>query len=90
MKKIIFTAMILLIVSCSSPEEIINDCGCIESQERYVDKKAWTGGAWLYYKEWQKTGQENKVEGCYTDKETEYMIRTVSDRERWLLTCKNK
>ena len=89
MKQIIFTAMILLIVSCS-PEEIINDCGCIESQERYVDKKAWTGGAWLYYKEWQKTGQENKIEGCYTDKETEYMTREVGNNERWFVTCNNK
>jgi hypothetical protein len=89
MKKIIITAMILLTVSCSQ-EEIINDCGCIENQERYVDRKVWTGGDWYYFKEWQKTGEKSKIEGCYTDKEAEYMIREVGYNERWFVTCDNK
>jgi hypothetical protein len=89
MKKIIITAMILLIVSCSQ-EEIINDCGCIENQERYVDRKIWTGGDWYYFKEWQKTGEKEKVEGCFTDKQAEYMTREVSSVERWFVTCNNK
>jgi hypothetical protein len=88
MKQIIITAMILLIVSCSETE-MINNCGCIESQQRYLDKKVWTGGAWMYYKEWQSTGENNNVDGCFTDKQTEYMVRNVSDYERWLVTCNN-
>jgi hypothetical protein len=89
MKKIIFIAMILLIVSCSKEEEL-NNCGCVETQEMNVDKKIWTGGAWMYYKEWEKTDRQNNLDGCYTKKETDYMVTIVSERERWKVTCNNK
>ena len=80
--------MILLIVSCS-PEEIIEDCGCVESQEIKVKKKVWTGGDWMEIEVWEKTSKWNNIEGCFTDKQTEYMVRNVSDYERWLVTCNN-
>ena len=87
MKKIIFTAMIFIILSCSKEEEI-NDCGCIETQELLVNKKVWTGGAYLYTEEWQTTTNRNYIDGCYTTEESAYMVRQVSDRERWFITCR--
>ena len=88
MKKIIFTAMILLILSCSENEEK-GGCGCIESQERLIEVSVWTGGAWYDYEEWQESGNYNDIGGCFTIEETQYMTRQVSQRERWSVTCNN-
>ena len=78
--------MILLIVSCS-PEEIIEDCGCVESQEIKVERRVWTGGDWMEVERWEKTNKWNNIQGCFTDEETQYMVRYVNDYQRWILNC---
>ena len=39
MKKIIFTAIMLLMVSCSE-KEIVIDCGCVEVQEKLISTRS--------------------------------------------------
>lgn len=88
MKKVLYTTIILLILSCSKKEEQgDNDCGCIRTQEILVKDKFWTGGAFLEIDVWRTTGETRKVKGCYTDKEVEFMTDYNGSRERWLLNC---
>ena len=87
MKKIILSAMIFLTISCESEMQI--PCQCVEVQEVNVEVKAWTGGAWYYYYQWQETGKTQEIEGCYTDEEISYMVRQVGVNQRWFITCKN-
>ena len=87
MKKIIFASIILIILSCSTEESILNNCGCIEIQERKVEVKFWTGGAWMYDMRWQESGLKNNIEGCFTEQEAKYMTVQLSDSERWFVRC---
>ena len=91
MKKLILSAMILLLMSCEKTEIIVyeNECLCTEVQEINVDVEFWTGRYWLYYTEWQESGITNDIEDCYTDEEANDIIRLVSDVERWVLSCEN-
>ena len=87
MKKLILSAMIILIMSCESEMQI--SCECVEVQEVNREAKAWTGGAWYYYFQWEETGTTQSIEGCYTDEEISYMIRQVGANQRWFIKCKN-
>jgi hypothetical protein len=87
MKKIIPALIILIIFSCSI--EDMDKCLCFEVEEINVEKKVWTGGAWMYIKEWEDSGERKKVEGCYTDRQTQYMTRQVSYNQRWYVNCLN-
>lgn len=86
MKQIIFTAMILLILSCSQ-EESINNCGCVEVQERNVTTNVWTGGAWMEQTKWTENGITNRIDGCFSPDELKYMTRQVDKYTRWYVTC---
>tara|TARA_R110000796_G_scaffold80412_1_gene178081 strand:- start:615 stop:881 length:267 start_codon:yes stop_codon:yes gene_type:complete len=87
MKKLILSAMMILTMSCES--EIQMSCECVEVQEVNREIKAWTGGAWYYYYQWEETGTTQSIEGCYTDEEISYMVRQVGANQRWFITCKN-
>ena len=87
MKKLILSAMIILMMSCESEMQI--SCECVEVQEVNREAKAWTGGAWYYYFQWEETGTTQSIEGCYTDEEISYMIRQVGANQRWFIKCKN-
>ena len=88
MKRIILSAMILLMISCSTEEEV-NNCGCYQIEEIKIDKRVWTGGAYMYTTVWVESGESSFIEGCYTIDEASYMTRQVSDVERWILRCNN-
>ena len=87
MKKLILSAMIILMMSCESEMQI--SCECVEVQEVNREAKAWTGGAWYYYFQWEETGTTQSIEGCYTDEEISYMVRQVGANQRWFIKCKN-
>ena len=88
MKKIIFTVMISLMLSCSE-DVVIDNCGCFETQEVLRTIKLWTGGDWIYFDRFVETGAINYIDGCYTEEETKYMTFELNDRERWYVTCLN-
>ena len=89
MRKIILSAMILLMASCSTELEEVNNCGCYQIEEIKIDERVWTGGAYMYTTVWVESGESIFMEGCYTVDETSYMTRQVSDTERWILRCNN-
>ena len=88
MKKLILSAIIILMMSCEESEMQIS-CECVEVQEVNREAKAWTGGAWYYYFQWEETGTTQSIEGCYTDEEISYMVRQVGSNQRWFIKCKN-
>ena len=88
MRKIIFTAMILLMVSCSEEEVVVIDCGCVEVQERLITTRSPYYPFWRTTA-WEESGVTNDLEECYTDEEISYMVREVGTRERWYITCSN-
>lgn len=85
MRKLIFTAIILLMASCSGGEEIEIDCGCYEVQERLISIRntIWPTSSW------EETGVKNNLEDCYTNEEIPFLIREVGNRERWFIMCTN-
>ena len=87
MKKIILAAIILITLSCSTEQDLINNCGCLETQQRKSEVRFWTGGAWMYEMRWNETGLVNSIEGCFTEQEAKYMTVQSSDTERWFVTC---
>ena len=88
MKKIIFTAIILLMVSCSEKEVLVVDCGCVEVQEKLISTRSPYYPFWLN-NSWEESGVKNDLEECYTDEEISYMVREVGTKERWYITCSN-
>ena len=88
MRKLIFTAIILLMVSCSGAEEIEIDCGCVEVQERLITTRSHVFPFWET-STWELSGVKNPLEGCYTDEEIPFLIREVGNKERWFITCSN-
>lgn len=88
MRKLIFTAIILLMVSCSGDAEIEIDCGCSEVQERLVSTKSPVYPFWVTLA-WEETGVSNSLEDCYTDEEIPFLIRDVGSNERWFIICTN-
>jgi len=88
MRKLIFTAIILLMASCSGAEEIEIDCGCSEVQERLISTKSHVYPFWVTLA-WEKTGVKNSLEDCYTDEEIPFLIREVGNKERWFIICTN-
>ena len=95
MKKLILSAIILLMMSCEEEQSIDSriapesECSCVEVQELNIEIKAWTGGAWYYYFQWGESGLINDIDGCYTDEEISYMVRQVGVNERWYIVCEN-
>ena len=87
MRKIIFTAIILLMASCSE-KEIVIDCGCVEVQEKLISTRSPYYPFWLN-NSWEESGVKNDLEECYTDEEISYMVREVGTKERWYITCSN-
>jgi len=88
MKKLLFTAIILLMVSCSGGKEMEIDCGCVEVQERFITTKSQVYPFWET-STWEKSGVKNNLEDCYTDEEILYAVRTIGSKERWFITCSN-
>jgi hypothetical protein len=88
MKKIIGIAILIIMLSCSKDDEI-NDCGCVQSQEINKETTIYTGGAYMSFKSWKRSGRSRYFEGCFTESETEFMTVYLNDNERWIVTCNN-
>ena len=96
MKKLILSAMIILMMSCEESEPITqskvipeNECLCLEIQEIKREVELFVNGEWIYRMEWIESGLVNDFEGCYTEEQLGSMVREVSNIERWYIVCEN-